>query len=362
MNSFLRYLNSLYYPKGKCPFPEVVMIEPTNSCTLKCIMCDVQKNRKSPNYFLTLEQFESIIGQLPRVRELLFCGIGEPLLNRQVFDMVKSGRARGIPFINFVTNGELLDADIFKRLSDCGIDQLQVSVPAATEEAFSKIRDNPKISLQGLKDKLRAVMLVRDKHVRRPKVIINAVINNHNADELGQILDLCSEVKADGACFIQLTTMLGKNEPLNISRSGVSRIFKSIKKSGRDKGLEVMFLTGNDYGRCYQMWDYIMIHSDGSVSPCNGIMPTENLGLGNVFHSRVADIWNSEKYCSLRNKVRNSSLEHCRFCESGYLIEGITPGWVKNYYLRPVKNFLLRIIKNAFKRKVRVGQLMEMRK
>lgn len=341
-------INSLYYPKDACPLPAVVMIEPADSCTLKCVMCDVQQQKKDKYHFITLSQFEAILGQFPKIKELIFCGIGEPLLNKDIFSMIGIAKDKKIPFVNLITNGELLNMDISDKLIKSGLDQLHISIPATTEATFRAIRNNPRVSLRELACNIKYITQMIKKDSRKIKIIINIVMLKHNLSELKSSVRFCKDLGADGICFAQLTTMLGKKEGINIDRRGISRLIVEIKNSGKKEGLGITFLTGNDYGRCYQLWNFIMIHADGQISPCNGIMPTENVNIGNIFESNINDIWNSGLYSGLRRKVRASCMDNCCYCESGYLIEGKNLRWLKNFYLQPIRNFIVDKFKNGF--------------
>lgn len=340
-------INSFYYPRNICPLPTVLMIEPADSCTLKCVMCDVQQQRKSNPHFITPSQFEFIIGQFPKIRELIFCGIGEPLLNKDILSMIGIAKGREIPFINLITNGELLNTDFSDSLLKSGLDQLHISIPATTEATFQVIRNNPRVSLSKLAENVKYITQRKKRGSAKIKIIINIVMLKYNLSELKDSISFCKDLGVDGICFAQLTTILGKKEDINIDRRGTSRLIDEIKKTGKEEGLGVTFLTGNDYGRCYQLWNFIMIHADGNISPCNGIMPTENINLGNIFKDNISEIWLSEPYKELRQKVRESSLKNCNFCESGYLIEGKNWRWWKNFYIRPLRNLIAKQLKRA---------------
>lgn len=339
MNPFT-IINSLYYPKNVCPLPTVIMIEPTDSCTLKCVMCDVQQQKNDNYHFISLPQFEFILNRFPRIRELIFCGIGEPLLNKDIFSMIRRAKEKKIPFINLITNGELLNPEISEKLLNSGLNQLHISIPAVTESAFNKIRNNPKVSLDELSINIKYLNQKKRSQCVKMKVMINIVMMNYNQPELKDAVYFCKNLGVDGICFVQLTTMFGEKENINVNRKEVSSLFAQLRKLGKKEKLDIVFLTGNDYGRCYQPWDFIMIHADGNISPCNGVMPTENMRLGNIFENTIGDIWNSERYRGLRRKVRMSAFKNCNFCESGYLIEGRNLHWFHNFYIRPIRNYI----------------------
>ena len=162
------------------------------------------------------------------------------------------------------------------------------------------------------------------------------------------MLEFIKEAKglgADRVEFIQMTTAKDNLKEINAPLRRMSQISKEVRKLSGKLNIEVGFLSGNDYGRCYQLWDFMMIHANGVISPCNGIFPTENIGLGNILCAPVEEIWNSEGYQRLRQSVKIGRLEYCKYCESGYCLEGKDLRWLKNYYLRPLKRSLKRLLK-----------------
>lgn len=336
-NSLFRNINRLYYAReDNVPIPQVVMIEPTNICNLKCSMCYVQQHIKTQNS-LTLEDFRMIIDQFPRIRELIFCGIGEPLLNKDLFQMISYAKNSGINFINLVTNGKLLSEEACEKIVHSNINRIQISVHSFNLEIFSKIRNEEGINLERLKEGIRRLISIKRKLNSQLQICCNAVVNKFNYGDLIDFIRNAKELGADRAEFIQMTTANDSLRDVNAPLESMANLAKEVRKYARNLNIEVSFLSGNYYGRCYQLWDFIMIHADGTISPCNGIFPTENIGVGNIFDNKIEAVWNSEKYRALRRSVIEGELKNCRFCESGYCLEGKDLRWFRNYYFRPLK-------------------------
>lgn len=345
MMRLLNSVDSLYYPEDDCPLPALVMLEPTNICNLQCEMCYVQKNMKK-GHILSLENFQRIINQFPRIRELVFCGIGEPLLNKYLFSMIEAARGRGVDFINLFTNGKLLHEENIRNIIRSGIDRVQISVHSFNAKIFSKVRNEHPSNLEELKINIRRLVEEKRRAGGILRVCCNSVLNKFNYNELKEFIVSVKDLGADRVEFFQMTTAGGNLKEINAPLEDMGRIIHEARRFARRLGIEVGFLDGNEYGRCYQMWDFIMIHSNGDISPCNGIFPTENIGLGNILNAPIKEIWDSEKYRRLRQLVRNGRLEYCKYCESGYCLEGKNLRWFKNYYLRPLR----RLVKAAYGR------------
>ncbi|GEM_PF-416994 len=336
-NLLTNKINRLYYAReDNVPLPQVVMIEPTNICNLKCSMCYVQQHIKTQNS-LSLEDFRMIINQFPRINELILCGIGEPFLNKNLFQMIDYAKNKGISFINLVTNGKLLSEDVSENIVRSKISRIQISVHSFNLEIFKKIRNEDGANLEVLKDNIRRLIAIKRKSNSQLEICCNAVVNKFNYSELTDFIRNSKELGADRVEFIQMTTANDSLKDVNAPLEFMANLAKDVRNYARDLKIEVSFLSGNYYGRCYQLWDFIMIHADGRISPCNGIFPTENIGVGNVFVDKVEEVWNSEKYIALRRSVIEGELKNCKFCESGYCLEGKDLRWFRNYYFRPLK-------------------------
>jgi len=333
-------VNSIYYPKLKpAALPRVIMIEPTSVCNLKCAMCYVQQNIKTGSY-LDLPKFNAIIEQFQEIRELIFCGIGEPFLNKDIFAMIETAKQRGIVFVNLITNGKLLDREMALKIVSSGISRIQISVHSFNPKVFSEIRNEEKSGLEKLKLGIKELVRQKKELNSGIKICCNAVITKFNYNDISAFIKEAKELGVDRVEFIQMTTANGSLTNMNAPMGHMKNICNQARKLARRLDIEAGFLNGNEYGRCYQLWDFMMIHADGNVSPCNGIFPTENIGVGDVFKEPIRKIWDSEKYQKLRYEIKNGKLKYCKYCESGYCIEGKDFRWFKNYYLRPLKRFI----------------------
>jgi len=318
--------------------PKIIMVEPTNACNLKCAMCYVQQHIEERHYLL-LSDFQNIICKFPKIRELIFCGIGEPLLNKDIFGMINAAKEKGIGFINLITNGKLLNEEVIHKIVGSGINRIQISLHSFDAKIFNEIRNEDAFKLEELKLNIGRLVSLKKKTRSPLKVCCNAVISKFNFKNLLEFIKEAKRLEVDRVEFIQMTTASGNLKNVNAPLDSMRQSSQEARRFARKLKIELGFLSGNDYGRCYQLWDFIMIHSDGNISPCNGIFPTENIGAGNILAEPIEEIWNSPKYRELRRLVRAGELEYCRYCESGYCLGGRDLRWFKNYYIRPLRRF-----------------------
>src|SRR5215211_4993145 len=91
------------------PLPRSLQVEVTSSCNLRCPMCLVayRPGQGRSTGALSLDAFRSLLDELPDVDDITLQGLGEPLLNPDLVEMVKLAKDRGA-VVGFNTNGTVL--------------------------------------------------------------------------------------------------------------------------------------------------------------------------------------------------------------------------------------------------------------
>src|SRR5439155_26821469 len=88
---------------------------------------------------LRLEQVKAIAAQFPVLERVVLHGIGEPLLNAEVFEIGEylKSRAATVAF-----NSDAISVTVMRafRLIESGLDEYRVSMDAATRETYTKLR------------------------------------------------------------------------------------------------------------------------------------------------------------------------------------------------------------------------------
>jgi len=122
-------------------------IEPTNRCNLECRTC-IRNTWEGAQGMMSDEAFDRIIKGLCAFSpqpSVFFGGLGEPLYHPKIVDMVAQAKQLG-SYVELITNGTLLTADLSKRLLTAGIDMVWVSIDGATPESYADNRIGAKLS------------------------------------------------------------------------------------------------------------------------------------------------------------------------------------------------------------------------
>jgi molybdenum cofactor biosynthesis enzyme MoaA len=85
------------------------------------------------------DTFRSIADQLPDLKRAVLHGVGEPMLVKMLPKMVRYLAERNV-YVLFNTNGTVLNERSGRALIAAGLDELRISLDAATREAFKAVR------------------------------------------------------------------------------------------------------------------------------------------------------------------------------------------------------------------------------
>lgn len=101
-----------------------VNIEPTNKCQLNCSYCGDDKTRQIG--YITIENYNKILDQIPHPLEIRLFLSGEPFLHRDIIKLIDLALRRG-HVVLIHSNGLLITEDIAKQLLKYDTPMLNIS-------------------------------------------------------------------------------------------------------------------------------------------------------------------------------------------------------------------------------------------
>lgn len=278
-------------------YPYWLIIDPCNYCTLHCPFCPTgQKRNARTKGKLSFEDFKTIIEKLgPYLIHIDLVNWGEPLLNEQVFDMIKYAKQYHSD-IKIDTNLNHLDEDSAKRLVLSGLDKIVVSIDGLTEATYSKYRrgGNFQVAMANLK-----LLTKKRKELKssKPYITWQFLVFRHNEHEIDKVIKTGKKLGVDHVGIAK--AFIGDKDwiPLNTNYSNynVEGIDNDFTYNHFKSPLELF---------CNWPWEAIAINPNGSVSPCCSV-EEEKDDFGNVFDEPFEELWNDEKYQIARNYIRD---------------------------------------------------------
>src|SRR5215469_3882349 len=174
------------------PVPREVYIEPTNRCNELCQTCPRTFFTREPEADLDLGRFSGILDQFPGVQRVVLHGVGEPLLARDLPDMVSEANRRGARVL-FNTNALALHRRLAERLVAAGLDELRVSMDAADPRTYLAIRgvDGYAKAMWRTADFCR---LLRGLETEKPRVSLVFTGMRENLEQLPRVIEQAGEM------------------------------------------------------------------------------------------------------------------------------------------------------------------------
>jgi len=171
---------------------DAFQVEPTSLCNLHCKMCPRTRAESWQGGSMPLKLFKKISGSFYLTRHVHLQGWGEPLLHRDILEMIRLVRDSG-PTAGITTNATLLDETLARGLCEAGLEVAGISVAGAEEGTHSEIRRG-----SSLKEVLRgAENLLSAREGGRPKVVMSFMMTTPSIDELPEAVKLAGDLGVD---------------------------------------------------------------------------------------------------------------------------------------------------------------------
>ncbi|WP_173085531.1 radical SAM protein [Fundidesulfovibrio magnetotacticus] len=306
--------------------PFMMDVEPVSRCNFRCIMCATVKREGKPKPDLSLEDFKRFMDRNPQLMEVKIQGVGEPLLNRDLFGMIEYATARDT-WVRTTVNGSLLHVDDnFKRLVDSGIGEVQTSFDGATKEVFEHIRAGADFD-QIVKNltALNAYVAGKDRDHTRMWVLLQS----NNRHQLLDFIRMAARMGFRRMTYSVVLTGWGEENSFSdlkvrpFTEQEESRILELAEREGVEVSVwncTDRFRIGNPATLCPVPFSRAFIGSDLRILPCGTIGHYDDVNFGHALAFR--ETWNSPTYRQFRRAHLEGRIpSFCRECYS--LEEGL---------------------------------------
>jgi radical SAM protein with 4Fe4S-binding SPASM domain len=275
--------------------PLVVQIFPIYACNFKCEYC-FQASPKETRGFVTdwpvmkMALYRKFIDELSmfdkRLKVLRFVGMGEPLLHRNIAEMVAYAVTHdAAERTEILTNGSLLTPSMSESLIAAGLSRLIISLQGISREGYQRIS---KVDIDFEKFVSNIDYFYQNKkstHVYI-KIVDYALASDGDKNRFYSIFgDLCDSIAIENAVPI----MPGVD---------YDKVLKTSAGNKTQFGLPI-----GDIEVCPQPFFTLQVNPDGKVVPCYQISYPGIMG--DVNHQTIQEIWNGDAY----RKFRLSMLE-----------------------------------------------------
>ncbi len=316
--------------------PDFVQIDLTDYCNNTCLACWCNSpllkadkfSPSNPRQILPLKLVMDLLDELKRMgtREISFSGSGEPFMHPHCVEILEYAKAKGFSCI-VNTNFTLINKEMLDRLIKVGIDNLTVSVWAATPETYCLTHPTrSKADFDQIKDNL---IYLNGQKKKFPKVHLYNVIFNKNYLEMEKMIDFALGVGAEIIGFALADTIPGSTDSLLFNDAELIELQKISHKIASKldanlhlKGSGLWFYRFDDFLRrisvfedtqqakydrniidsfpCYNGWLFARVVPNADVHSC---LKAHRIPVGSLYRDNFSKVWNSSKQMFFRKKT-----------------------------------------------------------
>jgi len=183
--------------------PFAIRIENTNVCNARCYMCP-HSTMKRKQGFMSKKLYQKIIDQASElgVDFVNLHNFGEPLLDKDFVWRVEYAKQRGVAWVSTNTNGQVLNKKLSKQLIKAGLDEIFISLDAATKKTYQKIRIG--LDFDKIVRNIKNLASLRKKMNKdNPKIIVDFLEFDLNRQETNTFIKKWQGI-VDGVCISQI--------------------------------------------------------------------------------------------------------------------------------------------------------------
>ena len=302
-NRYKEYLSKKTSELDPLNYPQTVQLELVNRCDLECTMCYQGYRNDASKAVLDDNILDKLFADFKKNKlNSLMISASEPLLYKKLDAVLQRAKDSEIMDIFLFTNGTLLNEKNSKMLLESPLTRLFISIDAATEETYNKVRIPvskrllKQNRLAKLEDNIKNFIHLRDNVYKKtlPLVRTSFVALNINKKEIDTFINKWQNI-------VDSVEIQKKVVPYSAFEEARLNSIKS----------EIKIIKDYD---CKEPWGYMTIWSNGTVSPCCTTFG-RNIPIGNIANQTISELWKSKNMHSIReNFGQNAPKDVCKIC------------------------------------------------
>lgn len=273
--------------------PFLLYVDPSSACNFHCQFCptghkDLINGAGYRRGVMDMALFRKLIDDLgdfeQPLKVLRMNKIGEPLLNRNIAEMIALAKDSGrVRYIDLATNASLFTRPLLSALVEAGLDRLNISLEGMNAEQYRKTA-LVDFDFGQLVEHVRWLYPNRGNCEITIKVPSDCIEAHQRTEFFDTFGDYCDRI------FIEDISPIWPNFDLE-QHAGMETKAHAGQYSQALKAKDV----------CTYIFYSVVINSDGSVSACCPDW-SQSLVIGDLKRQSLKEIWHSEALHALRTQ------------------------------------------------------------
>lgn len=306
---------------GKDIYPIYVEIAPCGVCNHRCIFCALDYLGYKPAFLEknTLKRFLKDISGAG-VKSIMFAGEGEPLLHKDISELVAYAKSQGLD-VAITTNGVLLSKKLSSEILD-SLSWLRISLNAGTPKAYSSIHRTSPEDFNKVIANIKDAVMIKKKKGYRCTIGVQMLLLNENYKEAPRLAQSLRKIGVD-----YLIIKPYSQHPLSKNRLKGGLDYKhflfleeKLKEYEKD-GFKIIFRKNTmlkiaekkPYEKCLGLPFWAYLSSKGDLYACSAFLGDERFCYGNIYKDHFGKIWKSDKRKKIMKMMSGSwDIKDCR--------------------------------------------------
>ncbi|MFA6919231.1 MAG: radical SAM protein [Patescibacteria group bacterium] len=292
--------------------PFLLYIFPVYACNFKCRYCIFSVNPEkrgfiSDKILMDFDLYKRCIDEVAKfpnkLKVLRFVGMGEPLLHKNIAEMVKYAITKDVAgVVEIISNGSLLTPEISEALIDAGLSRLIVSLQGINSKKYQEVSQ---------------INIDFEKFVQNIKYYFEH--KKENSHLYIKIMDTVLDGKDEEQKFYEIFGDICDSMAIEHTVPIYPGVDYDKVLEGKDLSVTQFGLPVSEVKICPQPFFTFQINPDGKVVPCFSLDYPEIIGDCN--NESIYDIWNGEKFRKFRSRMLDGAENVCKICSNCNIIK-----------------------------------------
>ncbi len=260
-------------------FPISLTFEATNVCNLNCPYCftgDGEVGRKRT--MMPMDMYQRLIDELGDHALLIdFYNWGEPLLNKNIYEMIRLASDKGLSTIISSNFSVPFDSERAEKLVASGLAAIGAGIDGARQQSLEQYRVGANFDL--VMENIRLLVEAKRKlKSTTPDICWSFHVFEHNQHEVDEARAAAAEL---GISFFASKGWVAGDE--------------------WESGSEITFPPNSNPSaeRCKYLWEYAIVNNDGGVAPCAAAFYRED-DYDSIVDKSFKEVWNNQQFQDAR--------------------------------------------------------------
>jgi len=286
------------WKKGELIAPIYMEIAPSGGCNHRCIFCALDYIAYKPK-LLDTSVLKKALKDAAKcgVKSVMYAGEGEPLIHKDIADIVNFTKSLGID-VSITTNGVLLDDKIIKKCLK-SLSWIRISFNAAGAGTYREIHRSKEGDFRKVLSNLKKAVRFKKDHKLKCAIGVQMLLIPENKDEVKKLAGILKKIGVDYFTIKPFSKhpMSYSSLHKNFDYSRFLYLGKELEELSTDN-FRIIFrshtmekLKGERFYRhCLGLPFWAYIDAGGNVYACSAYLGNKKFIYGNIYKEKFSDI------------------------------------------------------------------------